>query len=153
LHSDRDVDLQRTKRDLAEGRWQKMPEPLLARPPLHNPAIGLLELATEVLMAREILAFLPASAGVYVGRMEFNDAADIAGLTAVSEVIPASADLLPAAEWLHAIVYGCTSGTIVLGEDRVRDLIGETRPDVPVVTPIGAVLKALRTLKVGRLAH
>ncbi len=141
-----------TKQDLAEGRWQKMSEPRLVKPPLHTPAIGLLELATEVVMAREILAFLPASAGVYAGRMEFNDAADIAGLTAVSQVIPAAADLLPGAEWLHAIVYGCTSGTIVLGEERVHDLISKSRPGVPVVTPIGAVLKALRALKVGRLA-
>lgn len=129
-----------------------MPEPILATPPLHSPSVGLLELSTEVVMAREILAFLPATAGVYAGRMEFNDAADIAGLTAVSKVIPASADLLPAAEWLHAIVYGCTSGTIVLGEERVCDLIGMSRPGVPVVTPIGAVLKALQALEVQRLA-
>ncbi|UDF32713.1 UNVERIFIED_ORG: aspartate/glutamate racemase family protein (plasmid) [Roseateles sp. XES5] len=150
--SDRTADLWTTERDLAEGRWQRMPEPVLSRPPLHSPSIGLLELSTEVVMAREILAFLPATAGVYAGRMEFNDAADIAGLTAVSEVIPAAADLLPGAEWLHAIVYGCTSGTIVLGEQKVRDLIGITRPDVPVVTPIGSVLKALKALKVRRLA-
>lgn len=150
--SDQSANLSTVKRNLADGRWQKMQQPALAAPPLHSPAIGLLELSTEVLMAREILAFLPATAGVYAGRMEFNDAADIAGLTAVSEVIPASTNLLPAAEWLHAIVYGCTSGTIVLGEERVRNLIGEARPDVPVVTPIGSVLKALSALNVGRLA-
>ncbi|MCO7568205.1 aspartate/glutamate racemase family protein [Pseudomonas sp. S 311-6] len=137
---------------LQQGEWPLAPPPGFLQGPIHSPAIGLLELSVEVVMAKELLAFCPAEASLYTGRMAFSGETTIEGLSAVACNITSAAALLPDAQWLHAIVYGCTSGTIVLGQERVAELIHRVRPGVPVVTPIGAVLKALRSLDLGRLA-
>jgi maleate isomerase len=137
---------------LQQGEWPLAPPPRLRQGPIHSPAIGLLELSVEVVMAKELLAFCPAEASLYTGRMAFSGETTVEGLSAVASNISSATALLPDAQWLHAIVYGCTSGTIVLGQERVTELIHQVRPDVPVVTPIGAVLKALRALDLGRLA-
>ena len=141
-----------TGEDLAGGHWRAMPRAPQVALPIHRPALGLLELSTEVVMAKELLAFLPTTAGLYTGRMEFGGDASIAGLSAVSTAIPSATALLPEADWMHAIIYGCTSGTIVLGEPTVARLIHTSRPGVSVVTPIGAVLKALAALQVRKIA-
>ncbi|MNQ98289.1 Arylmalonate decarboxylase [compost metagenome] len=103
-------------------------------------------------MAKELLAFCPPQASLYTGRMAFSGETTIDGLSAVAKAVPDAAALLPAPAWMHAIVYGCTSGTIVLGQDKVAELIHRSRPGVPVVTPIGAVLKAFRALRLARVA-
>lgn len=137
---------------LKQGEWPLMPTPDFVQGPVHSPAIGLLELSVEVVMAKELLAFCPPQASLYTGRMAFSGETTIEGLSAVAKSVTSAAALLPDAQWMHAIVYGCTSGTIVLGQERVAGLVNQTRPDVPVVTPIGAVLKALRALGLGKVA-
>ncbi|KIY41734.1 hypothetical protein TZ03_06405 [Pseudomonas sp. 10-1B] len=103
-------------------------------------------------MAKELLAFCPRQASLYTGRMAFSGETTIDGLSAVAKRVPEAAALLPEAAWMHAIVYGCTSGTIVLGQDKVAELIHQSRPGVPVVTPIGAVLKAFKAMELSRIA-
>ncbi|MFV0934126.1 aspartate/glutamate racemase family protein [Pseudomonas jessenii] len=137
---------------LKQGEWPLMPAPEFVQGPIHAPAIGLLELSVEVVMAKELLAFCPPEASLYTGRMAFSGETTIEGLSAVAKNVISAVALLPEAKWMHAIVYGCTSGTIVLGQERVAELIHQTRPNVPVVTPIGAVLKALRALGVAKIA-
>ncbi|WP_185037012.1 aspartate/glutamate racemase family protein [Pseudomonas fluorescens] len=129
-----------------------MPAPEFIQGPIHSPAIGLLELSVEVVMAKELLAFCPPEASLYTGRMAFSGETTVEGLSAVANNVTSAAALLPDAKWMHAIVYGCTSGTIVLGQERVAELIHRARPNVPVVTPIGAVLKALQTLGLAKIA-
>jgi maleate isomerase len=133
--------------------WPVVEPPKLTNGKMHRPAIGLLELSTEVVMQSEIRAFLPESDhGIYTGRVRFDDRADIRGLSDMEERLSSAAALLPDAEWLDAIVYGCTSGSMVIGPDRVAALVQAARPGVPVFNPISAVVAGLTAMKRRRIA-
>ncbi|NML32313.1 maleate cis-trans isomerase family protein [Paraburkholderia antibiotica] len=119
----------------------------------HRPAIGLLELSTEVWMQAEIRAFMPdCDDGIYTSRVQFDDDADVKGLGAMESYVGTAAGLLPDAEWLDAIVFGCTSGSMVIGPERLEALIAPVRPGVPVFNPISAVVAALTALKCRKIA-
>ncbi|KAF1036146.1 MAG: Maleate isomerase [Burkholderia lata] len=120
---------------------------------VHRPAIGLLELSTEVWMQAEIRAFMPdCDDGIYTSRVQFDDDADVKGLGAMEDYIGAAANLLPDPEWLDAIVFGCTSGSMVIGPERLESLISAARPGVPVFNPISAVVAALTALDCRKIA-
>lgn len=53
---------------------------------------------------------------------------------------------------LSVVAFGCTSAAMVLGEERIAARVHEARPAVPVTTPIGAALAALRALGARRIA-
>ena len=53
---------------------------------------------------------------------------------------------------LDVVAYGCTSGAMVIGEDRVAERIRAARPDVAVTTPITGALAALQALGAKRIA-
>ena len=68
-----------------------------------------------------------------------------AGLTAAAEVI------LPGVP-LDVVAYGCTSGAMVIGEDRVAERIHAARPGVKVTTPITGALAGMKALGARRIA-
>jgi len=52
---------------------------------------------------------------------------------------------------LDVVCYGCTSATMVIGEERVFELIASARPEARVTTPITAAFAAFRALDVRRI--
>ncbi|HXV22803.1 MAG TPA: Asp/Glu racemase [Alphaproteobacteria bacterium] len=67
------------------------------------------------------------------------------GLTGATQVI------LPGVP-LDVVAYGCTSGAMVIGEDRVAERIRAARPGVAVTTPITGALAAIKALGARRVA-
>ncbi|MGX0976421.1 maleate isomerase [Roseovarius sp. MBR-51] len=61
-----------------------------------------------------------------------------------------TAALLP--KELSAMAYACTSGATIIGSEEVARLIHLAHPGVPVSNPLSAVITALHTLGVGRIA-
>src|SRR5260370_41903705 len=66
--------------------------------------------------------------------------------------ISAAAALIKPGVPLGAVAYGCTSGAMVIGEERVFALLREAWPNKPCTTPITAALAGLRTLGARRIA-
>ena len=50
------------------------------------------------------------------------------------------------------MAYGCTSGTIAIGEDRVKEKIQLAKPDCYVTTPITSAIKAFKKMNVKKIA-
>ena len=65
--------------------------------------------------------------------------------------LPISAKLLPDYLALNAIGYGCTSGSTIIGEDRVADILDAAHPGVPSSNPLTAAKAALNVMGVKRL--
>ncbi len=65
--------------------------------------------------------------------------------------IPAAVRLLPKAAAFDVIAYACTSGSTVIGEDRVTEVIRRVRPGVTVSNPLSAAKAALRALNLKRI--
>ena len=61
-----------------------------------------------------------------------------------------TAALLP--KGLSAVAYACTSGSTIIGSDRVARLVGEAHPETAVTNPLAAVIAALGALGVTRIA-
>ena len=55
----------------------------------------------------------------------------------------AAALILPG-EDLDAVVYGCTSASVVIGDAAVRAAISAGKPGAAAITPVSATLAALR---------
>jgi maleate isomerase len=65
--------------------------------------------------------------------------------------LPKAAALLPNYLGLKAIGYGCTSGSTIIGERRVSELIQMNNPTVPTSNPLTAAKAALKRLGIKRL--
>ncbi|GIS88385.1 MAG: hypothetical protein CM1200mP18_10950 [Gammaproteobacteria bacterium] len=61
-----------------------------------------------------------------------------------------AAVILPGVE-LDVLAYGCTSASIVLGEDRVFELIKKGGPEAQPTTPVTAAFAAFRAFQSRRI--
>lgn len=114
--------------------------------------IGLLVLESDQTMEWEMgqMASLPGVA-FYHARLA-NDAEVTPDTLAQMEVeLPKAAALLPEYLDLQAIGYGCTSGSTIIGEARVSDIIHTIHPGVAASNPLTAAKVALQALGVKRL--
>jgi len=55
-------------------------------------------------------------------------------------------------EKINTVAYGCTSGTIAIGEDIVKEKIQLAKPDCYVTTPITSAIKAFKLMKVKKIS-
>jgi len=115
--------------------------------------VGLVALATdhssEVDYAR-ILA--PAGVGIYVNRIPFANPVTPATLRAMETDLAEGAALILPDEPLDAIIYGCTSASVCIGDAAVRAQVARGKPGCPVVTPVSAALTGLARLGARRIS-
>jgi maleate isomerase len=64
----------------------------------------------------------------------------------MQSTLPAAARLLPPAAAFDVIGYGCTSGTTLIGADRVRDLVQCSAQTQAMTEPLTAALTGIRAL-------
>ncbi|HSX76699.1 MAG TPA: ectoine utilization protein EutA [Shinella sp.] len=115
--------------------------------------VGLIALATDHtveadfrrLVARDDIA-------VHVTRVDYANPTTPENLRAMHPHLAAAAALLLPGEDLDAVVYGCTSASVVIGEETVAAAIHEGKPGAAVITPAGSAVLALRALKARRIA-
>ena len=114
--------------------------------------IGLLVLESDQTMEWEMrqMADLPGVA-LYHARLANEVMVTPETMVQMELEIPKAAALLPGYLGLKAIGYGCTSGSTVIGEQRVCDLIQSHHPAVPTSNPLTAAKAALKRLGIKRL--
>jgi len=114
--------------------------------------IGLLVLESDQTMEWEmrLMTHLPG-VSVYHARLANDAVVTPESLARMEAEIPVAAGLLPDYLHLDAVGYGCTSGSTIIGEDRVADIIQAQHPDVAVSNPLTAAKAALQVLGVKRL--
>jgi len=116
-------------------------------------AIGLVVLATDHTIEYEWRKLLALDGvGFYESRIA--NSADITPETLRemdTRIAPGVAVIRPG-ERLDVVAFGCTSASMVLGEDRVIERIREARPNVACTTPVTAARVALNALGTRRIA-
>lgn len=116
-------------------------------------SIGLVVLGTDQTIEYEFRRLVDApGVAFYEARLhsDFDITPDT--LRAIGPRIAPCADLILPGLSLDVVAFGCTSATMVLGEDYVFGEIGKVRPGVACTTPVTAVLAALKALDAGRIA-
>jgi maleate isomerase len=119
----------------------------------HRAAIGLIVLATDHTIEHEFRKML-AIDGVAFYETRIRNAAEI-NPTTLAEMekgmAAATGMILPGGK-LDVVAYGCTSGTVVIGEDNVFSRIRDARPDVACTTPITGAIAGFKALGAKRIA-
>ena len=115
--------------------------------------IGLVVLATDHTIEHEWRQVLTQpGVAVYHSRL-YNSARISPETLALMEVeIPGAVDLILPGQPLDVVAFGCTSGTMVITEEKVFARIRQSRPDVACTTPLTGAMAALHRLGAQRIA-
>ncbi|MEX2201751.1 MAG: aspartate/glutamate racemase family protein [Dongiaceae bacterium] len=119
----------------------------------HRARIGMIVLATDHTIEHEFRQIFRID-GVAFYETRILNAPEI-NPTTLAEMekgmAAAAAAILPGIP-LDVVAYGCTSGTVVIGEERVFERIREARPGVACTTPITGAIAGLKTMGCKRIA-
>ncbi len=119
----------------------------------HRARIGLIVLASDHTIEHEWRRMLDIEGiAVYHSRIANSPTITPETLREMEAGLTAAADVILPGVPLDVVAYGCTSGAMVIGEERVAERIRAARPDVAVTTPITAALAAMRALGARRIA-
>ena len=114
--------------------------------------IGIVALSTDFCLEQDIRRMLPDGVEVFTSRVNYRNPMTRENLAAMApDIGRAAADILPGIG-VDVMIYGCTSGTAVIGYGRICDLIRASNPGVPVTTPVTAAVAAFNALDVKRLS-
>ena len=113
--------------------------------------IGYLLLATEQTVQDDVYRLRPEGVGVHFTRVPIPDSITSDTLSAQAGLLAdAAATLLPDGS-LDVACYACTSGSLVIGEERVFAEIARGAPGARPTSIITGVLRALRALRARRV--
>ena len=118
-----------------------------------NPKIGLLALSTDLTIERDFNSIchkLPLD--IFVNRIHNENPLTKENLLKMYEQIePITEKILPG-EKINTIAYACTSGTIAIGEDKVKEKIQLAKPGCHVTTPITSAIKAFNKMNIKKIS-
>ena len=115
-------------------------------------AMGLILLQTDELIEVELgKLFLGLGVRLYQNRIACMPEVRPETLVLMAETMTDCAAMLPKEAGIRSIAYGCTSGTPILGEARVTELIQAAHPGVSVTNPLSALKAACRVLGIRKL--
>ncbi|MCC0014029.1 MAG: Asp/Glu racemase [Hoeflea sp.] len=117
-----------------------------------EPRLGLIVLQADETIENEFRRIIPSRATLHVSRVPSGRDVTTDSLSEMENHIGHSAKLFPSSISFDAVGYGCTSGTSVIGIERVADLVRSGTSARAVTEPVSALIAACRHLRVTRLA-
>ncbi len=122
--------------------------------PARTAAIGLITLSNDVVIEPELRTFLASvdGASVYASRVPLVLELTPAGLRDMEAHIPRAVELIVPNDRLDVMAFGCTSGSMAIGPERVAAAVHRVRPGIAVTDPVSAALKGLKALGARRIA-
>ena len=118
-----------------------------------NPKIGLITLSTDLTMESDFYSIsrdLPID--VFVNRIKnYNPLTKENLLKMYDQLESVTKDILPN-EKINTIAYGCTSGTIAIGKEKIKEKIQIAKPGCYITTPITSAIKAINKMKIKKIA-
>ncbi len=114
--------------------------------------LGFVLLATEQTIQDDMFTLIPRDVGVHYSRVAIPDSITPKSLTDLAAGLAPAAELLLPDASLDVVSYACTSGSLVLGEERVAQELNKGAPKAVATCLIASVIKALQALKVSSIA-
>jgi maleate isomerase len=119
----------------------------------HRAAIGLLVLATDHTIEHEWRQMLRLDGvGFYEARLFNAPTISPETLRRMEGELTKAAALIRPGERIDVLAYGCTSGTMVIGEETVFARLRDARPGIACTSPITGALAGLKALGARRIA-
>lgn len=115
--------------------------------------VGVIALATDHTTERDFARMCPSNeVAVYVTRVLNQNPTTVENLRRMKPRLTEAAALILPDEPLDAVAFGCTSASVVIGDDAVTAAIQEAKPGVPCITPPSAACAAFQALGVRRIS-
>ena len=114
-----------------------------------NPKVGLLTLSTDLTIERDFSSIcqkLPLD--IFVNRIHNENPLTKENLSKMYNQIESITEKILPGEKVDTVAYGCTSGTIAIGEDKVKEKIQLAKPGCYVTTPITSAIKAFNQMSI-----
>ena len=118
-----------------------------------NPKVGLLALSTDLTIERDFNSIchkLPLD--IFVNRIHNENPLTKENLLKMHEQIESITEKILPGEKISTVAYACTSGTIAIGEDKVKEKIQLAKPGCHVATPITSAIKAFNKMNIKKIA-
>ena len=113
--------------------------------------IGYVLLATEQTIPDDVVKLQPSGVGIHFTRAAIADSITSESLATQADLLAdCAANLLPDGS-LDVVCYGCTSGSLVIGEERVFAELNRGAPNARATSLITGVIRALKALQVRRI--
>jgi maleate isomerase len=114
--------------------------------------IGLIALRTDHLVEDAMRSLLcDSDVSIITNRIAFNDPVNRENLQAMElDLERAAADLLPGKQ-IDVVAFGCSSGTVAIGENKLKEKIQKIKPQAQVTNPVTAATLAFSALGVKKL--
>ena len=118
-----------------------------------NPKIGVITLSTDFTIEQDFRRICHnQSVDIYVNRIPFENPLNKENYLKMAKHLAEIASNILPGEHIDSIAYGCTSGTVAIGDKRIVDEINKSKKASYVSTPIKAALKAFTNLKLDKIA-
>ena len=118
-----------------------------------NPKVGLIALSTDQTIEKDfknICSNLPVD--IFINRIHNKNPLTKENLLKMGEDLASVTKKILPDEKLNTIAYGCTSGTIAIGEDNVKEKILSAKPGSYVTTPVTSAIKAFKLMNIKKIA-
>ncbi|MEH6579333.1 MAG: hypothetical protein V7731_19895 [Amphritea sp.] len=113
--------------------------------------IGFVLLATEQTIEDDMYHLLPDEVGIHFTRAPIPDSITAETLTNLAASLGDAAALLLPDGSLDVITYACTSGSLVVGEERVFEELSKGAPAATKTCLITSVMRALKAIDAKRI--
>ncbi len=114
--------------------------------------IGLIALATDFNSEQDLRRMYPEGVEVFTNRVLNANPVTLQNLRNMAgDISRAAGGILPGFS-LDAMIYGCTSGTVANGAEKIEALVHESCPGIPVTNPVTAALAAFSHLQAKRIS-
>lgn len=122
------------------------------RGPFPRGLLGFIVLATDLIVEENLFRMCPAGVGVSFSRIRTDNATTVANLTKHLDHMAEAAAILQPDARLATICYACTSGSIVIGPERIKAEIKRGAPASTPTTLVSGAVAALRAVGARRIA-
>ena len=118
-----------------------------------NPRIGLITLGSDFRIEKDFNNVIYGKdIDLFVNRIHcYNPLTNESLIKMADEITDATNEILPYQK-IDCVAYGCTSGTVAAGYDKIKLKINLAKPDAKVTTPITSAIKALRKLDIKKIS-
>jgi len=118
-----------------------------------NPKVGLIALSTDQTIESDfnnICKNLPLD--IFINRIHNQNPLTKENLLKMQNDLESVTNKILPDEKVNTIAYGCTSGTIAIGEKNVKEKILSAKPGCYVTTPVTSAMKAFQKMNIKKIA-
>ncbi|WP_025820474.1 maleate cis-trans isomerase family protein [Shewanella marina] len=121
-------------------------------PRINKVHIGLVQLSTDHSLEMDWAKLLGSQAGVFSSRVFYSSEMTPEALDQIAVGISDASDLIASGLPMDVMAFGCTSASIIIGEEKVAKLLTKNRGDIPATNPWTAAKAAFKHLGAKKIA-